>query len=284
MSNIKFLSLIMNNKFNIIKEVNTTQSIMSNKEKIYVSNVLIKTINCCNINYHNLINGKKIVLKEMDENKEIKQIFAKQNKRSKKLQRESANSINSKVLNIKLIFSQFYDTLTILNNVEIDNITRKELEFDLFDIILKNYKCIDTTRTMNSFINLLTTMCNTYKQKDIIFNYFLIQFISQINFNEKEHKLFFDFLISQANTDFKIDISCYDANFYSNLFKTSLGLSLGIFLLLKNYKFADIFIQIVINPHNICQNSIHFNNFLILLNKYSTNNDILKKLYGNIIK
>ena len=84
MSNIKFLSLIMNNKFNIIKEVNTTQSIMSNKEKIYVSNVLIKTINCCNINYHNLINGKKIVLKEMDENKEIKQIFAKQNKRSKK--------------------------------------------------------------------------------------------------------------------------------------------------------------------------------------------------------
>lgn len=274
----------MNDKFNTIKEINTIQTIMSNKEKIYVSNVLTKTINCCNINYYNLINGKKIVLKEIDENKEIKQIFAKQNKRSKKLQRESANSTNSKILNIKLIFSQFYDTLTILNNVEIDNITRKELEFDLFDVILKNYKCIDTTKTMDNFINLLIAMCNTYEQKDIIFNYFLIQFISQINFDEKEHKSFFEFLISQANTDFKIDINRYDVNFYGDLFKTSLGLSLGIFLLLKNYKFANIFIQVMINPHNVCQNSIHFNNFLILLNKYSTKNDILKKFYGNIIK
>lgn len=210
--------------------------IMSQKEKDFVSGILIKTIAHAEIDYSKLFREEKIELKDNDETKTFTCTFGKQIKKSRKFQRESTNTEEATAMDLGLLFSQTYDTLAILNNVIIDEETRKEIEIDLFSTTLDNFKTVKTSKVSSEdLVKLFKVMYRSMNQKSEIFNYLMVDLFKSIDVDDC------DVLVEYLDT-ITLAIAPYtmDKTFYSGLTKRGCGQILKEFLLKQNRKFGDL--------------------------------------------
>ncbi|ORD94060.1 hypothetical protein ECANGB1_1228 [Enterospora canceri] len=248
----------------------TKYDIMSLKEKLFVSNFIVKNISKSSIDYNKLLKGEKVELRENFEKQEIKKYFGKQTKRSKKDQREAVCCELSPELHEKMQHMQIYDTLSIIKNIEIDNETQKELEFELFDMCVNmdylDYMCV------------LRDIYDACIHTENIFNYFLVRLFSRTTFirnlNQKLQHMgrsneFFQFLDVVIETKPVITVYTEDITFYKDLFRTPDGISLGVFLLLNNPHFAKIFDKILCDGDNLAQNSDQLDNLKKLVSRFN---------------
>ncbi|KAL6120980.1 hypothetical protein NUSPORA_02185 [Nucleospora cyclopteri] len=249
-------------------------SIMSEKEKEYISNIFIKNMTYKGIDYSNIFANKKIVVEDKgDEKSQISPSFAKQVQRSRKNQRESIGSSKSAELNGKINQSQVYDTLTILKHVEMKEETRVGIENDLCDFLISRVNYFD------GFTDLFETLFSIFNQKCLIFTRIIPQFHKNLEKNSK----FKDFLDSKVTENFKITQIDEETMVKSQLLSTEAGIDLMIFIIIKNKQLSNELSQVLLISTNIAEDYENFKNLVLLLYKFGKFKNELERKFNKYL-
>lgn len=138
--------------------------LMSQKEKDYIAFCFSKNIQAaqsskCFLDYKAIFEGNKIEFDMQESKKEIKRIFGKQQKRSKKWTRPSLTSEHP-FLEDKLTLADFFGVLNILKFIKLEEDYHKFIEDSLFDDFQCNFDRIIVFPRAYDFICEFLEICS----------------------------------------------------------------------------------------------------------------------------
>lgn len=203
--------------------------LMSQKEKDYIAfcfNRSFKSLKT-DIDYGLIFAGKKIEYDFKQDKKEIKTIFGKHHKRSRKYFRVSANTETSFLEN-SLLICQFFEIFTILKYVELDAQTSADIESNILSYFSEYFEVLGNSSKMYALLGDAMTILSSDSQERIMRLFFTKSDII------KDADLLFEFLDKNMQR-----LPANDSFIHPNLWRTNSGCLLGLFLILKNEKHLD---------------------------------------------
>ncbi|KAI5148238.1 hypothetical protein ENBRE01_0198 [Enteropsectra breve] len=136
------------------------KSLMTEREKEYVAGCFIRSagINKTGIDFGKIMAGEKITYDFVNTSKEMKQVFGKQGKRSRKVARPGVNS-SSDFMKNELILCELFDVLSVLNTVDLAAESRTEMEETLCSYFISEFTNICELRKTVVFLQRFFKMC-----------------------------------------------------------------------------------------------------------------------------
>ena len=229
------------------------QPLMSQKEKDYIASCFNKSANSAKteLNYEDILEGKKIEYDLKEDKREFKIIFGKAYRRSRKHLRPSSNT-QSDFLEKDLLIAQLYETLSILKYLEIDNESFQEIESSIAIHFKTNFHHIINNSKIYNFLSQFFQICSEPTKVEV-----MAQFYKMPGAFENCEKLF-NFL------DSNLKIIPVTRNFVSkSLWLSNSGCLLALFLLLKDQSLFTGIYQTFINSKLLDCEYLH--KFLVVM-------------------
>lgn len=148
----------------------TDTPLMSDKEKDYIAGCYEKRMKSLklDLDYESLFSGNKIVFDLDPIKKETKEIFAKQDKRSRKWIRESLNSEN--FLKEEMSVIEMMEVANILRYIELGRESFQEIQGSLFSSLEANIQVFNTP-LFYSLLDIILNITNKDLLLKIIFDH-----------------------------------------------------------------------------------------------------------------
>lgn len=245
------------------------QSLMTEKEKSYVSLCFNKNIrvSSANIALDKIFRGEKITVDMQNSKKEIKRVFGKLGKRSKKWQRPSVNSDTS-FMNVRSIISDLFDTNMILKYVTLDEEAKEELEESSILYFSEHLQEISIEPKIYSFIKDFLNICSDKSKNNIL--KIICQHITA--FNQDLLLISFKNISEEKKLDLKFEVS-------DVLWQSEIGYTFGIFLIQNSLKIAENLLESFITSNVKVEKSFYkFVNLLYAVVSPNSKSKLKKKI------
>lgn len=255
--------------------MNKNNELMSLKEKDYIAFCFNKSFNSLktDIDYGLVLDNKKIDYDSKQAKKEIKTIFGKSYRKSRKHLRESANSKTSFLEN-DLLITQFFEIFTVLKYVELDLESKLEIEQNLISYFTEYLQILCNNEKMFNFLGKSLNLLSDSKKTEMI----KLIFINSKSLTNTE--ILFKFLDANVNA-LPIDESFIN----DGLWSSNSGYLLGLFILLKNQDFLNKIVESFLKSNlSDCVYLHKFLDVLISLSDESVVEKIKKKVKNSKIE
>lgn len=215
--------------------------LMSEKEKEYVEMCFNKSFNACktDIDYCSVIEGKQITYSGKQDKKEIKMLFGKRFRKSKKYFRDSANT-ESSFLEEELALSQFFEIVTVLKYLELDIESRLEIEQSVTEHLKENFSVIIERERTFAYLSVLCQLLSEESKSE------LVKILFENSQAIQNSDLLFDLLDKQID-----NLPARESFINGNLWSNNSGYILGVFLVLKDKKLVPKVLESFANSNSV---------------------------------
>lgn len=200
--------------------------LMSQKEKDYIAFCFNRSFNSLktDVDYGLVLAGEKIEYDLKQDKREIKTIFGKHFKRSRKCLRVSANTQTS-FLADELLVSQFLEIFTILKYVVLDAQSSAEIEGNIVSYFDEYFGVLGNSPKVYALLSDALGILSAASQVELMRSFF-------VNCNKvRDADALFEFLDKCL-----AKLPASDSFIHDGLWKSSAGCLLGLFLILKDQK------------------------------------------------
>ncbi|KAM0680747.1 hypothetical protein GINT2_001020 [Glugoides intestinalis] len=215
--------------------------LMIEKEKEYVEMCFNKSFNAykTDIDYGSVLDGKQIRYSGKQDKKEIKMLFGKRFRTSKKYFREAVNT-ESSFLDEKLTLSQFFEIITVLKYLELEVESKLEIEQSIIDHLKENFSVIIGSEKTFKYLEMLCKLLS----EDSRFE--LLKVLFENSELIRNSDLLFDLLDKQID-----NLPANESFINERLWKNDSGYILAVFLVLKEKKLIPQVLESFANSKTI---------------------------------